>query len=429
LSNAIKNTAKGGHITLKLKLADAELPFKIKNQLAGNANYATISVTDNGRGIPGELLNRIFERFFVSSSIKERFPLDSGVGLELTKRLVELHKGYIIVESEEQSSDKPGFTRFTIFLPLGRDHLQEDEMMTGVKNREGSSPFDRSMVSDAILDDSSWITNEAEDPSLKSKPSDDKLRLLIVEDNSEVRIFIRTLFAGHYQVDEAENGLEGLEKAIDNVPDLIICDIMMPEMDGMELCKRVKTDVRISHIPVILLTARTAVTFKYEGLETGADDYITKPFSADYLILRVRNLIRQRETFRNHFTMELICDPAKITVTSVDEKLLKKAVDYIGDHMSDSCLSVEKLSSELGLSRVHLYRKIKALTNLTAVEFIRSIRIKRAAWLLQENKMNVNEVCAMVGFDDVDYFRNCFKQQFGASPTEYSKKHKTTTTN
>jgi AraC-like DNA-binding protein len=127
--------------------------------------------------------------------------------------------------------------------------------------------------------------------------------------------------------------------------------------------------------------------------------------------------------------MELICDPAKITVTSVDEKLLKKAVDYIGDHMSDSCLSVEKLSSELGLSRVHLYRKIKALTNLTAVEFIRSIRIKRAAWLLQENKMNVNEVCAMVGFDDVDYFRNCFKQQFGASPTEYSKKHKTTTTN
>ena len=156
--------------------------------------------------------------------------------------------------------------------------------------------------------------------------------------------------------------------------------------------------------------------------ETGADDYITKPFSADYLKLRVKNLIRQRETLRSHFAREMICDPAKITVTTVDEKLLKKAVGYIGDHMNDSSLSVEKLSVELGLSRVHLYRKIKALTNLTAVEFIRSMRLKRAAWLLQEHKMNINEVSSMVGFEDVDYFRNCFRQQFGTSPSEYSKK-------
>jgi YesN/AraC family two-component response regulator len=247
---------------------------------------------------------------------------------------------------------------------------------------------------------------------------------LVVEDNREVRTFIKSLFTGQYTVEEAGDGKEGWEKATESVPDLIICDIMMPEMDGMELCKRIKTDIRTSHIPVILLTARTAITFKYEGLETGADDYITKPFSAEYLQLRVQNLIRQREILRNHFALEMICDPAKITVTSVDEKLLKKAVDYIGEHMPDSSLSVRKLSDELGLSRVHLYRKIKALTNLTAVEFVRSIRLKRAASLLQENRFNINEISTMVGMDDVDYFRICFKKQFGYSPSEYAKKCK-----
>lgn len=421
LSNSIKNTPSQGCIKLRIrKVENYPEPSRKDNSSVGYG-LAEISVADNGRGIPADLLDRIFERFFISEPKGSRYPLDSGVGLELTKRLVELHKGKIMVESREKTSEKEGYSCFTVLLPLGTDHLSKDEMITGYKNSEDSDTYPVSMLSNEFFDDTSDFTEVLERPE-NFQHAEEEIRLLIVEDNAEVRNFILGLFSGKYIVDEAGDGKTGLEKAIEIVPDLIICDIMMPEMDGIELCKRIKTDIRTSHIPVILLTARTAITFKYEGLETGADDYITKPFSAEYLQLRVQNLIRQRVTLRNHFAYEMICDPAKITVTSVDEKLLKKAVEYIGEHMSEATLSVESLSSELGLSRVHLYRKIKALTNQTAVEFIRSIRLKRAGALLQENKLNVNEVRALVGFDDVDYFRNCFKQQFGTSPSEYAKK-------
>ncbi len=426
LSNSIKNTPKQGSIRLRLrKTENLSAPPRSVNFL-GKQGFAEITVSDNGRGIPADLLDRIFERFFISGQTGNRYPLDSGVGLELTKRLVELHKGKITVESQEKTLEKEGYSRFTVLLPLGKEHLTKEEIIVGFKNSEDSTIYPLSMLSNEFFDETRVLTEEVEQPENIST-NEEEIRILIVEDNTEVRNFIVSLFSGKYKVDEAANGKTGLEKAIEVVPDLIICDIMMPEMDGIELCKRIKTDIRTSHIPVILLTARTAITFKYEGLETGADDYITKPFSAEYLQLRVQNLIRQRVTLRNHFAYEMICDPAKISVTSVDEKLLKKAVEYIGEHMSDASLSVESLSSELGLSRVHLYRKIKALTNLTAVEFIRSIRLKRAGALLQENKLNVNEVRALVGFDDMDYFRNCFRQQYGTSPSEYAKKFRNET--
>jgi signal transduction histidine kinase/DNA-binding response OmpR family regulator len=423
LSNAIKNTPEHGNIKLKLMLADVDAYPVLKNKWSDGQRFAVISVADSGRGIPADLQDRIFERFFVSSPKERRFPLDSGVGLELTKRLVELHKGHITLESLEKTAEKEGYSCFSVLFPLGKDHLAEEELIVGFKNSEDSSLYSIPMMANEIQNELLQITDESNlsDPILHQKG---KITILVVEDNREVRTFIKSLFTGQYTVEEAGDGKEGWEKATESVPDLIICDIMMPEMDGMELCKRIKTDIRTSHIPVILLTARTAITFKYEGLETGADDYITKPFSAEYLQLRVQNLIRQREILRNHFALEMICDPAKITVTSVDEKLLKKAVDYIGEHMPDSSLSVRKLSDELGLSRVHLYRKIKALTNLTAVEFVRSIRLKRAASLLQENRFNINEISTMVGMDDVDYFRICFKKQFGYSPSEYAKKCK-----
>ncbi len=420
LSNAIKNTSENGRVIMKLILTGEKMQFSDQHIPAEAIDYVQIIITDNGRGIPSELLDRIFERFFVSGSKENKLTKDSGVGLELTKRLVELHKGRVSVESRERTPEKDGMTRFSLLFPIGKNHLSEDEIDADFKNSEDTSLYSNYVQADEYLDISE-IEGDKEQ-SVKINDSNEKTNLLIIEDNFEVRRFIRSLFDGQYQVDEAGNGQIGLEKAIENIPDLIICDIMMPVMDGIELCKRIKTDIRTSHIPVILLTARTAITFKYEGLETGADDYITKPFNGEYLQLRVRNIIRQREMVRNHFTREAIFDPAKITVTSVDEKLLKKAVDYIGEHMMESSLSVEKLSSELGLSRVHLYRKIKALTNLTAVGFIRSIRLKRAAWLLRENKLNINEVSATIGFEDVDYFRSCFRQQFGASPKEYSKK-------
>jgi YesN/AraC family two-component response regulator len=204
---------------------------------------------------------------------------------------------------------------------------------------------------------------------------------------------------------------------------LIISDVMMPEMDGIELCRLVKTDIRTSHIPVILLTARTAVTFKYEGLETGADDYLHKPFSSEYLSIRVNNLIHQRQLMQEHFYRNSLLNPEELAVTSIDEKILRQAIRKIDNDISDPDLNVENLSQEMGMSRVHFYRKIKALTNLTAVEFIRSIRLKKAALLLEQGKLNVSEVRYMVGIHDAEYFRKSFKKQFGLTPREYASQN------
>ena len=241
-----------------------------------------------------------------------------------------------------------------------------------------------------------------------------------MEDNDEVRSLLSDIFKSVYQVYQADNGEMGLAIAQENIPDLIISDIMMPVMDGIELCRRIKENVITSHIPVILLTARTAVTFKYEGLETGADDYITKPFNTEELRLRVENLIKQRRILRERFSQSNSFLPSEITLTSPDEKLIKKTVDYIVENIVGEELTVERIAKEIGLSRANFYRKIKALTNLGAAEYIRMVRIEHAAQLLCTNKLRVSEVGSMVGFADMDYFRKCFKKRFGVTPSEYS---------
>jgi len=218
----------------------------------------------------------------------------------------------------------------------------------------------------------------------------------------------------------AHDGVEGLKLATELIPDIVISDVMMPNMNGITLCSKIKTDTRTSHIPVILLTARTPLIFKLEGLETGADDYITKPFSIDILETRVRNLIDSRKKLRDRYRKEISLQPQNVAITSPDEKFLAKVMAFIEQNMSETTLSVEELGKEVGMSRVTLYRKIKALTNQTAIEFIRGVRIKRAAQLLEQNKFNVSEVAYMVGFIDVDYFRKCFKEQYGHTPKEYA---------
>lgn len=218
----------------------------------------------------------------------------------------------------------------------------------------------------------------------------------------------------------AAKWLEGWQKATEIIPDIVISDVMMPEMTGTTLCSKLKSDARTSHIPVILLTARTPLIYKIEGLETGADDYITKPFSLRVLETRVSNLLALRKKLRERFSKDVYLQPTNMAITSPDEKFLKKVMDFIDKNMEEATLSVEELGKEVGMSRVTLYRKIKALTNQTAIEFIRSVRLKRAAQLLEQNKLNVNEVAYMVGFTDVDYFRKCFKEQFGYTPKEYA---------
>jgi ligand-binding sensor domain-containing protein/signal transduction histidine kinase/DNA-binding response OmpR family regulator len=415
LSNAFKFTPEGGKVKLVLSEIDGANIQEQFSAINKKNTYLQISILDSGEGIKPEDLLHIYNRFYSKEENNKVLAPGAGVGLELTKRMIELHKGGISVVSNDVENNKKE-TIFSIFISMNRNVYSESELDFDYKNSEDPSLYTKEFLQrETILD-----VNDTEEEKPVHVDENEFERLLIVEDNDEVRSFIRELFADDYEISEAENGKSGLEKAIETNPQLIISDVMMPVMDGIELCKKIKTDARTSHIPVILLTARTALTFKYEGLETGADDYITKPFSTRYLSLRVKNLIKQRKSIHEHFKREAICDPGSVTLTSVDEKILKKAVDYITENMADSSINVNKISAHVGLSRVHFYRKIKALTSQTAVEFIRNIRLKRAATLLRQNKLSVKEARNMVGFEDADYFRDCFKEQFGVTPSEYT---------
>ncbi len=420
LSNAIKYTPEGGNIGLSLRAHLQSHSNTLQKDEIFSGGYVEISVEDDGRGIPAENLDKIFNRFYQTDQKKQSSSYGSGVGLEIVKKFVDLHKGKISVHSIEANVGQRGKTRFTIKLPIGRAHLSEKDIIENFKTSEDISLYRRATL------ETYTEKFDADSSSLIKKASPlqvEKARILVVEDNDEVRKFIVGLFESEYEVQEASNGEQGIEYAFENIPDLILSDIMMPGTDGLELCKRIKTDRRTSHVPVILLTARTAVTFQIEGMETGADDYITKPFSADLLKIRVQKLIEQRRNLKVQFGKGPGLIPENISITSVDEKLMKKAIDFINEHISDSDLTVEKVAGEVGLSRVHFYRKIKALTNLSAVEFIRLIRLERAAQLLRTGKLNVSEVRYSVGIQDTAYFRKSFKDHFGHTPSDYAKVH------
>jgi len=245
--------------------------------------------------------------------------------------------------------------------------------------------------------------------------------MLIVEDNGDVLDFIKTGFEADFEVYTAINGLDGLNLAKKLSPDIIISDVMMPGLNGIELCNMLKSDILTSHIPIILLTARTQLIFKMEGLETGADDYISKPFNFSMLEVRVWNLIETRQKLRERYQKEINLDPQNIAISNLDEVFLKKILNHIELHITDPELSVEQISRELAMSRSLFYKKIKSLTNQSGIEFVRSVRIKRAAQILAQGQLTVNEVAYMVGFLDVNYFRKCFKEQFNYTPKEHPK--------
>ena len=392
LSNAFNHTPDGGRISVDITEADGEVE---------------ISVEDNGSGIKPENFKKIFRRFY---SEEDAFYHGTGIGLALTRALVELHHGKISVESIEKE-----FARFIIKIPTGKGHFKESELL--VDYSENGSPIMQYDLDNELLIPQS--------PDLQEKPPLAILKkILVVEDNAEVRSYIKSVFNGKYEVLEAQNGEEGLKVAEAGDPELVISDVMMPGMDGLALCKRLKEDVKTSHIPVILLTARTSMLFKVEGLENGADDYITKPFNARILELKVRNLIKSRELLQRNFSSNenLTIEPKKVTLTSADETFVQKALESIENNMTNSEYTVEDLGKEVGMSRMQLYRKLKALTGQSANEFIRSIRLKRAAQLLEQNQLTVAEVTYEVGFTDLQYFRNCFKKQFNINPSEYGKK-------
>ena len=325
-----------------------------------------------------------------------------------------MHHGKIDVESKEGS-----FSRFVISLRKGNDHFSKEEIRSHVEERESMDYYPS--LNESTLDS---IENEYDKQQVGKALSQNLPRMLIVEDTLEVRVYIRSLFESNYSIIEAAQGEEGWLQAVENIPDIIICDVMMPVMDGITLCRNLKSDKRTCHIPLVLLTARTSLIFKVDGLETGADEYMTKPFNPRVLELKVRNLLAQRARLQQAFvdSKTLTIEPKGVTLNSTDETFVRQAMESVENNMTNSEFSVEELCRDVGMSRMQLYRKLKALTGLSANEFIRTMRLKRAAQLLEQNQLTVAEVTYEVGFSDLPYFRECFKKMFGVTPSQYGQR-------
>jgi DNA-binding response OmpR family regulator len=371
------------------------------NETDKEKQFIEIAVKDTGKGIAANNLNRIFQRFFQSENEDENSGF--GIGLALVKELVDIHNGNIFVIS------KPGKgSKFTIRIPY-YSSLSEKQTETEAGNME-TEPEKAELLEE--------FAGESNQQHLYSKI------MLIVEDNADVRKFIAGHFSGTYKIVEAKNGEEGWEKAVEMIPDIIISDVLMPVTDGYELCKLIKNDERTSHIPVLLLTALHSKEHELKGLTTGADDYITKPFDLSVLQAKVENVLSIRESLKQKFTGIVVLEPKNVVISSPDERFLQKAIEVIENNISDCDLDIESFSLKVGVSRMQLYRKLHALTDMTVKEFIRHIRLKRAAQMLVQDKMNVSEVAYEVGFKDLSHFRKCFRREYGMSASEFVAKSK-----
>jgi signal transduction histidine kinase/ligand-binding sensor domain-containing protein/DNA-binding response OmpR family regulator len=394
LSNAFKFTHEHGSISVTMNLSK-------KDDVPGNNNkWLDIKVTDTGIGIPADKHDKIFERFFqnlIPGSIVNK---GSGIGLALTKEFVKLHGGTISLEGEPDNG-----SCFSVLLPV----KHADEFITGKLSAE--------MEMQATADIAQQKTTGHHD---KNRIDHKKPLVLLVDDNHDFRFYLKDNLKQYYNIIEASNGKEGWRKIINSMPDLIVSDIIMSEMDGIELCRKIKGDQRTSHIPVILLTARAGEKERIVGFNTGADDYITKPFNFEILRSRIKNLITLRESMRKNYLKHIEINPREINITSLDEKLIQKALDLVENNISDSDFSVKRLSHELGMSRVHLYKKLSSLTGKTPIEFIRIIRLKRAAQLLEKSQLTISEVAYEVGFNNPKYFAKYFKSEFNILPSQYA---------
>lgn len=348
-----------------------------------------IKVSDTGVGIRDEDKERVFERFYqVEQEEPGHQSTGSGIGLSLVRDFVALHEGTVHVVDNVGSGSV-----FQIELPVKHVPGMEEEPLPG------DLPHDM----------------EEGHESEKEKPL-----ALVVDDNEDLVAFMKDSLSLYFRIQSASNGREAWQKVPELMPDIIVSDVMMPEMDGNELCRRVKTDKRTSDIPMILLTARQAVEDKLEGLTIGADDYVTKPFNVEILILRMRKLI---DLSKRRKTKSLIDpEPSEIAITSLDEKLVENAIKYVEANIARCDLSVEELSRGLGMSRVHLYKKLLQITGKTPIEFIRVIRLKRAAQMLRESQQNVSEIAYQLGFNNPKYFSKYFKDEFGVLPSVYQER-------
>ena len=397
LSNAFKFTPDGGRVDVALEMS---------KEMSGRL---LIKVSDTGVGIRDEDKERIFERFYqVEQEEPEHQSTGSGIGLSLVRDFVTLHEGTVRVVDNVGSGSV-----FLVELPVKHVRVSPPKpapLTEEVEEHEELLPgMEEEALSVDLLDDMEDNEDEKEKPLA-----------LIVDDNEDLVAFMKDSLSLYFRIQSASNGREAWQKIPELMPDVIVSDVMMPEMDGNELCRWVKTDKRTSDIPMILLTARQAVEDKVEGLTIGADDYVTKPFNVEILILRMRKLI---DLSKKRKAKSLIDpEPSEIAITSLDEKLVENAIKYVEANIGRCDLSVEELSRGLGMSRVHLYKKLLQITGKTPIEFIRVIRLKRAAQMLRESQQNVSEIAYQLGFNNPKYFSKYFKDEFGVLPSVYQER-------
>jgi len=402
LSNAFKHTPEGGTIRVAVSLTYQMDQDHSDNGTLTTGEYVQIVVKDTGMGIPESKREKIFDRFYQGKSSGDQVNTGSGIGLSLSRELIKIHDGSISLKSQEGIG-----TEFTILLPA----IKEDTL---------KQPMAKSQTADE-LDQQAAVE---EDNLLEEAQVDNgNPILLVLEDNRELLEFIISIFKDDYQVLAAEDGEAGLRLATETIPDIIISDILMPKLDGKKFCKAIKEDFKTSHIPVILLTALSSKHHEKEGILVGADEYIAKPFDPSLLKVRVDQLLSTRRLLLEKYNRETILNPAEKSVSSPNDKFLQKLVTIIENNISDPTFGTVKISREIGVSRTQLYRKMAALTEMTVKEFIRSVRLKRACQLILQQEMNISEVAYNVGFQQVAYFRKCFKDVYKMTPSEYIRKH------
>ncbi len=438
LINAVKFTPAGGKITITVRRLPTNNPLQVKtDQVKQEQENATgcveIRVADTGPGISKEQLPYIFDRFYQSDVINEQqssppgngtrmdkgTTVGTGIGLAIVKESIQLHNGTIDVTSREGKG-----TEFIIVLPLGEAHLPANAIINEEKS-EGEEIVEPLAPQ---LSETGMLFHEDEKERASSSQDDffqdaivagsKKDIVLVVEDSADIREYIRGALEEHYHVEEAADGNEGLEKAQQYIPDLIISDVMMPGLDGFELCRKLKQDIETSHIPIILLTAKASEESMVEGLEIGADDYIIKPFSTTILTAKIKNLIELRRQLHLTVDREMTSQPTEISISAIDRKFFKKLRQVIEENLGNTEMNVEFLANHLAMDRSTLYRKVQALTGSSPTEFIRTCRLKQAVELLKTNKYSVMDIAFEVGFSSAGYFTRCFKEKFHRLPSE-----------
>ncbi|MGD9729991.1 MAG: ATP-binding protein, partial [Nitrospiraceae bacterium] len=411
VNNAIKFTGGGGTVSVEARCRNSTAETQRRKELE-------LIVRDTGIGIPAEHQSKIFERFHqVSEAHKE---VGTGIGLALVKELVTLMNGTISVNSEpgkglpDVALSKSG-SEFVVEIPI--------EEVTSYQPVHESFSAGRLPVSGGVVDNFEIDQPDTGDRQAATIDNGDSTQphILVVEDNTDLRKFIIDSLGGEFSFLEAENGVEGLGRATEGIPDMIISDVMMPEMDGITMAGKIREQTLTGHIPIILLTARSTEASKISGLRSGADDYLTKPFNKEELLLKVRNRISRQQKLREKLRAELMGAAPKVSVLSEDERFLQTVKEKILERLGDEQLSVESLAEEIGLSRVQLYRKVSGLTDMSVNELIRKLRLQRAAQLLAQQWGPVSQVAYEVGFSNLSYFSKVFKEEFGVLPSEYEE--------